>query len=69
MKLESVEVNGLDAWDEAGRKLKKLDAKRFSQVLALARAYVASYEREPEDPAIVQSRIAQILGGSSRGSA
>lgn len=69
MKLESVEVEGLDAWDEAGRKLQRLDPARFDRVLALARAYVASYEREPEDPAVVQSRIAQILGGSSKASA
>lgn len=69
MKLEPVEVDALDAWDQAGRKLKRIDPGRFERVLALARAYVAAYEREPESSAVVQSRIVQILGGGTRGSA
>lgn len=61
MKLEQVGVDALEAWDAAGRRLSRVDPERFSRVLALARAYVANHDRELENQATFQSRIAQIV--------
>lgn len=48
VSVEGVQVDGLDALLEAGRKLQQLDPKRFERVLALCRTYVSIYERPGE---------------------
>lgn len=57
MKAESVEVDGLDALTEAGRRLRDRDPARFNRVLALCRAYVAIYERPDESEEVFISRM------------
>lgn len=61
MKRESVEVDGLDALLESGRKLRDLDPDRFKRVLAICRAYVAIYERPDESEEVFLSRVQQAI--------
>ncbi len=61
MKYEPVEVDGLDALLEAGRRLRQLDPERFERVLAICRAYVAIYERPQESEEVFLSRLRQAL--------
>ncbi len=62
-------VDALEAWHEAGRRLSEVDRENFTKMLALARAYVAVHDRELEDAAVFESRIAEITHGSSKASA
>lgn len=57
---EAIEVDGLEAWESAGEKLRALDPVRFLKVLSLARTYVAIYERPNESEEVYLSRLAQI---------
>lgn len=59
MKSEAVEVDGLDALFEAGRRLRELDPERFQRVLAVCRAYVAIYDRPDESEEVFLSRLRQ----------
>jgi hypothetical protein len=56
-------VDGLDALLAAGRRLRELDPERFERVLAIARAYVAIYERPEEPEEVFLSRLQQTAGG------
>lgn len=60
--VEGLQVDGLDALLEAGRKLQELDPKRFERVLAICRGYVAIYERPSESEEVFLSRLQQALG-------
>lgn len=53
-------MDALDAWTEAGRSLLRYDPGKFQQILSIARALVALYERGVEDAGIFRSRMAQI---------
>lgn len=63
VEVEALEVDGLDAWSTAGRKLRELDPERFQKVLSLARTYVAIYERPDESGEVFSSRLQQIRPG------
>jgi hypothetical protein len=54
---EQIEVDGLDALLEAGKRLRELDVERFNRVLAICRAYVAIYERPDESEGEFLSRL------------
>ena len=69
MAKEGLVVDGLEAWLEAGQRLREVEPERFSRILALARAYVALNDRELEDESVFQSRLDQIHPGSSKASA
>lgn len=56
---EPIEVDGLDALLAAGRRLRELDPERFEKVLALARAYVAIFDRPDEEEEVFLSRVKQ----------
>lgn len=56
-------VDGLEAWDEAGRRLREVEPDEFQRLLALARAFVSIHDRDLEDPSVFESRIEQILQG------
>jgi hypothetical protein len=62
-------VDGLSAWTEAGERLSAIDPVTFSELLALARAYVSLHDRELESAEVFQSRIAQATPGSTKASA
>lgn len=68
MRKEVLSVDGLEAWCEAGQRLREVDPENFGKLLALARAYVSIYDRELESAEVFQSRIAQILPGQSKAS-
>ncbi len=57
---EGLVVEDLDAFCDAGRRLREVDPERFRRVLALVRTYVAIYDRELESDAVFASRIAEI---------
>lgn len=59
-RVESIEVDGLDAWTSAGKKLREVDLERFERVLTLARTYVAIYERPDETEEVFLSRLRQL---------
>lgn len=58
---ERLEVDGLDALIEAGRKLRELDPERFQRVLAIARGFVSLYERPDESEEVFLSRLRQAM--------
>lgn len=62
-------MDAVEALAEAGRKLLAADPGRFKRVLALARAYVAAYERADEPEDILAARLDEIRGAKPRGSA
>jgi hypothetical protein len=66
---ESAIVDGLEAWEEAGRRLREVEPAEFARLLALARAFVSLHDRELEEAEIFQSRVSQILPGRSKASA
>ena len=57
---EGLEVNGLDAFLAAGRRLLEIDQDSFAKVLAAARAIVAAHDRPDEPDEIYASRLMQI---------
>lgn len=57
---EALEVQGLDALLQAGRRLQEIDPDSFAQLLAAARAFVAAKDRPEEPEEIFASRIKQI---------
>lgn len=59
-------VDGLEAWGEAGRRLREVEPEEFSRLLALARAFVSIHDREIEDDAVFASRMAQIRQDGSK---
>lgn len=63
---EPVDVDGLGALLECGRRLQELDPERFQKLLTLARTYVAIYERADESEAVFLSRIAQAHGAKAQ---
>jgi hypothetical protein len=54
----------MDAFSEAGRRLREVEPQRFQRILALCRAYVAVYEREHESVEVFASRCMQIAPGT-----
>jgi hypothetical protein len=59
MSKERLEVDGLDALLDAGRRLRELDPVRFERLLTLARTYVAIYDRPDEAEEVFLSRMRQ----------
>jgi len=59
-------VDALEAWAEAGRKLRDYDPEKFQQILSITRAFVALFERGVEDPEVFRSRIDQISTRKSK---
>lgn len=55
-------MDGLDALLAAGRRLRELDPERFSKLLAIARAYVAVFDRPDELEEVFLSRMVQVTG-------
>lgn len=64
MKYEPLEVDGVEALTEAGRRLRDLDPERFQRVLAICRGYVSIYERPEESEEVFLSRLTQALSTS-----
>ena len=56
----------MDAWADAGRRLREVEPEEFERLLALARAFVAVHDRELEDEEVWRSRLAQIRKGSQK---
>ena len=69
MEKERAVVDALEAWIEAGRRLRDADPETFAKMLALARGYVSLSDRELETAEVFQSRLAQIYAGTSKASA
>lgn len=59
-------VDAQEAWAEAGRKLSEYDPEKFRQMLSVARAFVALFERGVEAAEVYRSRIAQISSRKSK---
>lgn len=59
-------VDAHEAWAEAGRKLSEYDPAKFQQMLSVARAFVALFERGVEEVEVYRSRIAQISSRKSK---
>lgn len=53
-------VEDLDAFFEAGKRLREVDPEEFRRMLALVRAFVAVYDRELETEEVFASRLAEI---------
>jgi hypothetical protein len=59
-------VEDVEAFNEAGRRLRAVDPERFQRILALCRAYVAVHEREHESAEVFASRVMQIAPHRSK---
>ena len=59
-------VEDLEAFTEAGRRLRELDPEKFRRLLALARAFVALHDRELESNEAFVSRCAEIAPRSTK---
>jgi hypothetical protein len=63
---EPLLVDGLDAFTEAGRRLRDVDPDKFRRVLALALAFVALHEPQLESEEMFLARCADIEGRNSK---
>jgi hypothetical protein len=63
---EPLVLEGLDAFTEAGRRLRDVDPEKFRRVLALAMAFVSLHEPQLESEESFLARCAEIEGRNSK---
>lgn len=70
MKVQEAKVvEGADAWDRQGKRLREVDPERYGRILALVRAFVALHDRDLESEELFASRCAEISPRTVKASA